>query len=293
MKKIYFLSIALASSLLSYAGNENFPVGARSAAMGNASVTFSDVWSANQNQAGLAFLKDVSAGVYYENRFMLKELGLKSGAIAVPVKGGAFGLCVSNFGFTAYNENKYSASFAKSFGKVFSMAIAMDYLSTKIADGYGTKGVFAAEIGVLAKPLKGLTFGAHIFNPNHTKFTDYNNERLPTIIRIGGSYSFSDKVLVALENEKDISQKSMFKAGIEYKAVKEFYLRTGITTNPITTTYGFGLNLQNLKLDVSASYHQVLGISPQFGLLYVFKKKSSEKSKKSSSKNEEDEELDN
>jgi hypothetical protein len=169
------------------------------------------------------------------------------------------------------------------------MAVAMDYLSTKIGEGYGSKGQFVAEVGVQAKPLKGLTLGAHVFNPNHAKLVDYNNERIPTIIRLGANYNFSDKVMIALENEKDISQKSIFKAGIEYKVVKELYLRAGICTNPSLSSYGFGLNLQNLRIDVSASYHQVLGISPQFGLLYQFKSKTKAKSKSKTETSEEDE----
>jgi len=67
--------------------------------------------------------------------------------------------------------------------------------------------------------------------------------------------------------------KPVFKAGIEYKAIKEFYLRAGISTNPALSSFGFGLNLKNLKIDFSANYHQVLGISPQVGLSYVMEKK--------------------
>ena len=272
MKKIYVSVFSLCISLYSIAGNENFPVGARSAAMGNASVSLSDAWSAHHNQAGLGFLTNISAGVYYENRFLIKELSLKSGAIAIPVKAGAFGLAISNFGYSAYNENKYSLSFAKAFGEKLSIGIAMDYLTTKIAEGYGNKGVLAAEIGIQSKPLKGLTVGAHVFNPTHAKLADYNNERLPTIIRLGIDYNFSNKVTCAIESEKDISKKTVIKAGLEYKAVKEFYLRAGISTNPDLGSFGFGINLKNLKIDVSANYHQVLGVSPQFGLMYVFGK---------------------
>lgn len=279
MKKIYFFILSFYVVTFAKAGNENFPVGARSSAMGNASVSLNDVWSAHHNQAGLGFLNTISAGVYYENRFLIKELGLKGAAIAVPVKAGAFGLCVSNFGYSSYNENKYSLSFAKAFGKKLSIGVAMDYLTTKIAEGYGSKGVLAAELGIQSKPLKGLTIGAHVFNPTHAKLTDYNNERIPTIIRLGADYNFSNKVTLAVENEKDMSKKSIFKAGIEYKAVKEFYLRAGVSTNPNLTSFGFGLNLKNLKIDVSANYHQVLGISPQFGLLYVFGKEESSKKK--------------
>ncbi len=280
MKIIYSIILFICLSISAKAGNENFPVGARSSAMGNASVSLSDVWSAQHNQAGLGFLHSPSAGVYYENRFMLKELSVKGGVLAIPVKGGAFGLCISNFGYSLYSENKYSLSFAKAFGDKFSMGIAMDYLTTKISEGYGKKGVFAAEIGLQAKPIKGLNIGAHVYNPTRTKLLTYNNERIPTIIRLGADYTFSEKVTIALESEKDIAQKAIFKAGIEYRAVKEFYLRAGISTNPTLSSFGFGINLKNFKLDLSANYHQTLGFSPQLGLTYNFNKAEKTENKK-------------
>jgi len=272
MKKNYLTILCIATAFFSKAGNENLPLGARSSGMGNASVSLSDVWSAHHNQAGLGFLRDFSAGAYYENRFLIKELSIKGGVAALPVKGGTFGLCISNFGYSLYHENKYSLSFAKAFGDKLSAGIAMDYLTTKIGEGYGSQGVLAAEFGIQAKPLKGLTIGAHVFNPTRAKLADYNNERLPTVIRFGGDYNFSDKVKVAVETEKDIAQKAIFKAGIEYKPVKELYLRAGIGTNPTLTSFGFGLNLKRIQIDISANYHQTLGFSPQIGLTYIFKK---------------------
>ncbi len=272
MKKYLFILCAITIFITAKANNENFPIGAHSSAMGNASVSFSDVWSTHHNQAGLGFVRDILAGAYYENRFLLKELSVKGAVVALPVKSGTFGLLISNFGYSLYSENKYSLSFAKAFGDKLSAGIAMDCLTTKIAEGYGSKNIFAAEIGIQAKPLKGLTIGAHVFNPTREKLADYNNERIPTILRLGVNYNFSDKVILAIETEKDISRKAIFKAGIEYKAVKGFYLRVGITTNPTLSSFGFGINLKNFKIDLSSSYHQTLGFSPQLGLTYVFKK---------------------
>lgn len=272
MKKIYLTLLSILTVSSSQAWNDNNPIGARSSGMGNASVSLGDVWSAHHNQAGLGFVRDISAGAYYENRFLLKEISIKGGVVALPVKAGTFGLTISNFGYSLYNENKYSLSFAKAFGDKLSAGVAIDYLTTKIAEGYGSKGVLAAEFGIQAKPLKGLTIGAHVFNPTRSKIADYNDERLPTIIRFGGDYDFSEKVKIAVETEKDMSQKAIFKAGIEYKPVKEFYLRAGIGTNPTLTSFGFGINLKNLKIDVAGNYHQTLGISPQLGLTYIFKK---------------------
>jgi hypothetical protein len=272
MRKIYAAIAFLSFVSNANAGNEDYPIGARSSAMGNASVSFTDMWSAHHNQAGLGFVKDISAGAYYENRFLVKEISVKGGVLALPVKAGTFGLCISNFGYSLYSENKYSLSFAKAFGEKFSAAIAMDYLTTKIAEDYGSKGVLAAEAGIIAKPVKGLTIGAHVFNPTRSKISEYDDERLPTIIRLGADYNFSEKVTLAVEAQKDIKYKAEFKAGLEYKAVKEFYLRIGVSTNPTLSSFGFGINLKNFKIDISANYHQTLGISPQLGLSYTFAK---------------------
>ncbi len=253
------------------AGNENYPIGARSSALSGASVAFSDLWSIHHNQAGLGFIRTMAAGTHYENRFLIKELSTKAAAFVLPVKGGTFGLYFTSFGYKLYSENKYCLSFGKSLGDKFSVGLAMDYLTTRIADGYGNKGIIAAELGFIARPLKDLSIGFHVFNPTRSKLVDYNDERLPTIIRLGGNYTFSDKVIVAIETQKSISQKAEFKAGIEYKAVKEFYLRAGISTNPTLSTFGMGLHLKNFKLDISGNYHQVLGLSSQISLSYTFK----------------------
>jgi hypothetical protein len=272
MKKLSSLFFTFMLLFTAFAGNEDYPIGARSSAMGNASVSLSDLWSAHHNQAGLGFVHDVSAGVSYENRFLLKEISVRGAAVALPIKAGTFGLCITNFGYSQYSENKYSLSFAKAFSNKFSAGIAMDYLSTKIAEGYGSTGALVAEAGIIAKPIKGLSIGAHVYNPTRAKVSAYDDERLPTIIRLGGDYLFSEKVRLAAEVQKDIKYKAEFKAGLEYLPVKELYLRIGISTNPTLSTFGFGLNLKNFKIDLSASYHQALGISPQLGLSYSFKK---------------------
>ncbi len=275
MKKVCITIVSVSGVLISCAQSRNFQIGARSAAMGNASVSLSDVWSAQQNQAGLGFLTNISTGIYYENRFLLKELSVRAAVVALPIKGGTLGMCFTNFGYSLYHENKYSLSFSKTFGNHFSTGIAMDYLTTKIAEGYGNKGVLTVEAGMLARPLEKLTIGVHVFNPTRTKLADYNDERLSTIIRLGADYAFSEKVVLAIETEKDISKKMNFKLGIEYKVATKLCLRTGLSTNPALSSFGFGMHLKNLTIDFSATHHPTLGVSPQLDWVYTFKKKKS------------------
>lgn len=258
------------------AGTEDFPSGARSAAVGHASASFTDLWSVHHNQAGLGFVRNLSAGVSYENRFLMKEISVRGAAVAIPVKGGTFGLGMNSFGYSLYSENKYSLSFAKAFGEKFSGGIAMDYVHTRIGDGYGSRGALVAEAGIIARPLKNFSIGAHVYNPNRARVAAYADERLPTVLRLGADYKFSANLLVAVEAMQDIAQKTIFKAGLEYRAVKSFYLRAGVSTQPTFTSFGFGVYLRKFKMDVAASYHQVLGISPQLSLSYAFGKQDDE-----------------
>jgi hypothetical protein len=271
MKKIYLLFSSFLLYISSFASD-----GARSAGLGGASVSLADVWAAQNNQAGLGFQKSFACGISYENPFLMKELSTKTFGLALPVKDGAFGVLVSNFGYSLFNQNKIGLCFGKAFGEKISAGISMDYFSTTISE-YGKKNSFAAEMGIQAKPLKNLTIGAHIFNLSRTKILDYNDERLPTIMRLGFDYKFSEKVFVAVETEKDIEKKGMIKTGLEYRPIKELYVRAGVSTNPSLSCFGIGLNLKQFKLDLSSSYHSTLGFSPQVSLIYEIEKHKAEK----------------
>ena len=271
---LYFLILLI--SLISFinpakAGNENYSLGARSAGIANASVCLTDIWAVHHNQAAMADLKDIEAAIFYENKFLVKELGLKAVAFVLPTKGGVFGFSLSQFGYQLYKESKVGLAYSKKFGDILSAGVQMDYLNTYIAEGYGSKGDFAAEAGLRAKLTKGLYIGFHAYNFNRAKLADYNNEHIPVIFRLGLQYSFSDKVFLAAETEKDIDFKPVFKTGIEYHAVKQVYFRIGIATNPLMNTFGFGMDFNRIRVDLAASMDPVLGVSSQVAVIGHFK----------------------
>lgn len=265
-----------------FASNENTPIGGRSAAMANSSVTLSDFWSVQNNQAGLADFSHMAVGLYYENRFMVKELSLRSGAFVLPTKSGVFGLSYNYFGYSMYNEQKIGLAYARAFGQHFSMGLQLDYLSTRIAEDYGSNNTFTFELGIRTKISEGFVLAAHVFNPIGVKIENEYNEKVPTIFKLGLSYTLSDKLLFALETEKDLVYKPLIRGGIEYEIVEQAIVRIGYSTLPATTgsenfsisslyTFGFGLNLNKLQIDFSSSIHQTLGWSPQISIQYKFK----------------------
>lgn len=273
MKKYYAFALLFIINHFATATGDNFHLGARQAAMGNAAVIFSDVWSNHHNQAGLAFVKDISFGLTGESRFLIPQNSVKAAAFAYPTKSGTFGLNFTSYGYSAYRENKLGLAFAKSFGDNFAAGVQMDYISIAIGENYGNRNLFTVEAGIIAKPHKNLTLGAHLYNPNRAKIADYNDERIPTILRIGAGYKFSNKVESSFELQKDIDHRVIAKLGIEYHISDPLYLRTGIASNPFESTFGFGLNISNFKIDFSTGYHAVLGYTPQFSLTYNIERK--------------------
>jgi len=255
---------------LGFSQNGPSPIaGARGAGMGNAALTFTDIHSIFANQAGLAFLKRASATTASERRFNLSDLSSFVAGLAIPTRSGTFGLGVHYFGFSAFNEQKIGLAYARKLLKTFSIGVQFDYLNTKIAE-YGNKGVFTFELGLLMRISKNIRLATHLFNPARTKLNE--GENLPTVFSFGGAYRPSEKVVLVVELEKEISFSARVKAGIEYQVQERVYLRTGISTEPTQASFGLGFKIKDgLKIDVASSYHQVLGYSPSAGLSFQFK----------------------
>jgi hypothetical protein len=259
------------------AQKDNIPIGARSAAMGGASVCLSDFWSVHNNQAGMASYNEMAVGIYGENRFLLKELSQGAFGFVMPVKkAGVFGISYNYFGYSLYQESKAGLSYAMAFGKRISAGVQLDYINLHQGEDYGNANIFTFEVGVRAELIKNLILGVHVYNPIHVKISKYGPERVPVIFKAGLAYNFSDKAIIAIETEKDLSNKARFRAGVEYHVVKPVYLRIGIGTAPYTNSFGLGLEFGAFKADISASRHQVLGFSPQLSLSYSFKKRVAE-----------------
>ncbi len=272
MKKTFLLFIILTFSIVTLqSANDNYPFGGRAASMGNAAVTLYDLWAVSHNQAGLAGIENIMAGVYMENRFLIPELNFGAGAVAMPAAGGVWGLSFTHFGYSLYNENKVGFGYSRFFGERFSAGVQFNYHHLSIAEDYGNKHSVTVDLGMIYEIIDNLHIGFHLFNPTKSKVADYDNERIPTIIRGGFSYAFSDQVLFVFETEKDINHDPVYKAGIEYRVIDPLYLRAGVGTNPTSNSFGFGFEFGNFNIDLSSSYHYILGYSPQFSLIYEFK----------------------
>jgi hypothetical protein len=261
---ILFLAISVKTT-----GIDNYLPGSRSASMSNCSVTLSDLWSVSNNQAGLAFLEKSSAGISLEQRFMLKELRVRTFAAAILCKPGTFGFSYTYFGYPKYHESKAGIAFGLKLAKNLAAGVQMDYFNV-FWSGSSNFQKISYEIGIMSFPLRDFAIGLHLLNPIPSNLKNQTEPVLPSITRLGCSYLLRNTILLAIEADKSLTQKPLFNAGFEYMPVKVLSLRLGVSTG--TSIYAFGLGFQSKKFRFNTSFsnHQVLGFTPKFDLGITF-----------------------
>ena len=270
MKKILLTVILYLSLSNAFAYDILQPVGGRAAAMGGTAVASRGLWALQNNPAGMANLDQFSFGLYYENHWMLKETAFKSAALAIPVKFGCLGLSFNQFGSSKYSENKYGLAYAKDFGPYLQIGLQLDYLMLSIGNDYDKQSAVTFELGIQSQVTEKLRLGTYIFNPVHIALQQsINQEKLPIVFRFGAAYQFTKDFVGQCEIEKNTDYEGVsLRGGLEYEALKDFYLRAGVQTNPGLLSFGLGYEIRFARIDVAAQLHEILGNTIQVGMVF-------------------------
>lgn len=247
-----------------HAAGEPFPIGARSWGLGNATVAIADKQSIFNNPAGLGFLTSDFVSTSYHNRYTIAGLNTFSLGANHNNKLANIGLDAERFGDKLYHEDKLGLALAKSTGRV-SLGIKVSYLQAAI-EGYAVKRTLLTQFGVIAKLNSALQLGFCAYNLTSARL--FVSQRIPTVLRLGLSYQPTKQLLLVGEVEKDIVSHALFKTGLEYQIVKNFYLRTGITSKLSNAHFGIGFQAKQFIFDYAASSHSVLGFSHHLTLAW-------------------------
>jgi len=239
--------------------------GAKGIGAGNANLTYRDIHSGFNNQAGLAYLEGFSGAAYAENRFLLKELQLAAISIAKPTNAGTWGMMLQYFGFEEYNEQKVGLSYSRKLFDKLAIGAQFDFLNTQIKE-YGSAAAITFEIGLQYEILDKLTTGIHIFNPIRATI---GTQELPAILQIGLTYRPTNYIAISGSVEKDSTLPYTIRMGLEYQVLEKIQFRAGFNSNPNRLSFGLGYTVNRMQLNVAASYHDVLGFSPALGVVFL------------------------
>ncbi|MEO6637499.1 MAG: hypothetical protein ABIN25_04440, partial [Ginsengibacter sp.] len=94
------------------------------------------------------------------------------------------------------------------------------------------------------------------------------------IYKFGAGYEVSEDFIVSAEVIKEQDMPVNVNAGVQYNFAKRFFARFGISSENESPYAGAGLSFNNFRLDLTATYHPQLGVSP--GLMLILNLKTKE-----------------
>lgn len=274
MIKRILLVLCCFSAFQSQLFAQNFrQIGSRQAGMAYAGVALNDIWAFHNNPGMLGFLNEAGAGVYYENRFFLKEFQYQGLVYAQPLKKGTISFGAQYTGIELFSTSRAGIGYALALSERLSMGVQLNYMNVRQPSYYGTKHGVSGEFGLGVKVTSKWTFAMAINNLTRTNLAAYQNERFETIFRVGTLYELSKRVLISTELEKDITFPLRVKVGIEYHPVDPFYIRAGASVNATSVALGFGYAFKNLRFDVGSNYVQPIGFHTAASINFIFSSK--------------------
>jgi hypothetical protein len=255
-----------------FAQSSSTLIGARAAGMAYSSSALTDEWSAFNNVAGLAKLTSMVAAFTYDVQPSFTPFNKAAATFSCPLRIGVAGLGLYHFGDDLYNEQLVTLGYSSTLG-LASLGVQVNYIQYNI-QGFGRKAVLTASFGGIAELTKRLSLGAHVININQPKLSELDEERIPTVLIAGVLMKTSDDVTVTAELEKDLDHNPAVKAGIEYRILKKFFLRTGIRIQPNTGYFGFGFKPARYCIDYAFQYNQGIGSRHQASVSYKLNNKT-------------------
>ena len=275
MRKIFLIYFFLFAFGAAGAQTLSKPIAASIISPGAYSIDHVDVFSVWQNVASLAQLREAGFGVYGERRFLLAQTSFYSSVIALPTEDGNFAFQADYFGFKNFNKSQIGFAYARKMGDRFNLGMKVNYYSFRIP-GYQNPSTVDFEIGGIVHITEKLNAGINLYNPVGGKLSKTENEKLGSVYTLGIGYEASPDFLIAVEVQKQEELPVNVNAAVEYDFAKKFFAQFGVATENESPFGAAGISWDQFRLNVSASFHPQLGLTPGLQLIMNLKSKEVE-----------------
>ena len=241
-------------------------------------------WSMFVNPAGLAEGDHTTAIFGIESLYGLSYFSHASAGVQFTLFGlGAFGLSIEDLA-TNYEGNSLSKETALALHHGLTLqadrnstlrfgyslkAYSVDYGMSAGPSGDGSDGIslgshqaFGLDAGVLASLRERIRFGAKITNINRPQLGAANTAvYLPTRMQIGLAYSPYDLVWTTAALTRSVRHDTQIHAGMNYKILPGFLIRSGVHSNPNRFATGFSITWKFISINYGLMTHPVLPFS--------------------------------
>lgn len=215
--------------------------------------------SARSGAMGGCFMADDTmrrVSVSYSQAYLLADMADKGVSVVWPApRIGTFGAIYRHHGGAAYHEQSAAVGYGLKVASWLKAVVAACYMHVGTDDAYyeaqqwlGASAMLMAAVG--SRVTVTVTAGSR-------PWAGVSLWRM----HVQMAYRPLAKVLTIVELEKE--ERLRLRMGMEYDYHGTLFFRAGMATNPMTATFGIGVRMSRLTVDVGASVHRVLGVTPQ------------------------------
>ncbi len=257
------LAILVLIPFATLCAGENNGRGTRAVSLANAYVAIAnDPWAVAYNPAGLAQILSPEVSTFFiPQQFGMPELRTVSLSAAYCTGFGTAGILAEQFGFDLYRSTEMLAGYGIALDTAFSLGVTLDVQRISI-ERYGASTRVTADVGILGRPVSGVTVGFCFQNVTSAKLSA-NQERLPQYMLLGISYSPISSFLFTSEIEKDTRFPLVIKAGVEQEFFDFLSLRCGVANNPDKFCLGLSVRYSSFEFGYAGYSHPELGWTHQ------------------------------
>lgn len=276
MKSANLLTVALlCAATASHTQTIHSPIISYYPSSGAYSKNFQDAFSIISNIGALSTQKTFNTGISGERKFMMAETGLYTVVVALPTSSGNFALQTDYFGYKAYNENQTGIAYGLLLNEKTGIGAKVNYYTVRIPT-YLNISSLNFELGTVIQISEQLYTGVSVYNPLNSPLGKNTRQKIASIYKSGIGYEMSASFLAQMEVIKEKGKDINIHTALQYKPIDQLLARAGIFTGTSSGYVGIGYLYRQLRMDISVSFHQQLGLSPGLLLLYRFDKSMKE-----------------
>jgi hypothetical protein len=223
------------------------------------------LWASFHNQATLAQNKSFSAGINYENRFNLTELGIRSAGLIIPAGKASLGAIYSHFGYRDFKRQSAGLACGLSLAKNISAGVQVDFFSEQTTGEYNNKNSISFEGSIMITTAENIILVAHLSNPIPNSL---RRNYLPSSVKAGAGITLSSILFAGTLIEMSSENNLILRTGFEYEAAKRFWLRGGFCTENTAFSFGIGYLAKPVQIDVGFVSHDKLGVTSSASLIF-------------------------
>lgn len=271
LRKLFVILVALHFATPLFAQFDFLVMTGSGAAMGGVSVAMPDEQSAVTGIAGLATIEKRMVALSVRQGFGIEGMGYAGSDISWPLSFGGVGASLLHYGNSDYNEQRITMAYALPMGESVSFGVAFHYLHSGTSDSYyDPLNRFTFSAALRYAPDEQLQVAFRAYNPVAVIGENDRSVRVPALFNMGFSYQLLDGLLTVAEVEKNLYYPTSLRIGLQYRLMELYAFRLGVSTHPIVYTFGCGIEMEHLGLDMAFQMHNTLGMTSLLAMHYSF-----------------------